>query len=272
MKQLTNHLVAPALRNYIAGYGIVRIPPGHNEPYFSPPLALSGFIIQTSDTSNGISCKINGNDFFTENAVATGQVTAPVYGVMGGGVKSLMVFFKPLGMYQLFGTTMFLLTNSSMTLHDFLGKNRAENLINQLKENQTCEHQIEVLNNFFLQITPAKKDTDKIKKVLDFIHEKKGHVTIADIENHGHYHRRTLERHFRKMIGITPRVYAQIYQFKCLINFLEVNPKITWTQLAEQSGYYDQSHMSRYIKEFLNVSPNSLVTLDMGFINYLLNK
>jgi AraC-like DNA-binding protein len=50
------------------------------------------------------------------------------------------------------------------------------------------------------------------------------------------------------------------------------HPGITWAQLANEAGYYDQSHMSRYVKEYLKVSPNTIVQLDMKLINYLLSR
>ena len=64
-------------------------------------------------------------------------------------------------------------------------------------------------------------------------------------------------------------MYSSIYWFKCLMNYLQQNPKTTWLEPSSLTGYYDQPHMVRYFKEYLKVSPNQLVTLDVGFINYL---
>jgi len=129
-----------------------------------------------------------------------------------------------------------------------------------------------VLNNFFLGLKTIGGKIDDIKKVLDYIHSKKGGVSIKEIEQNCHCHRKTLERHFKKMIGLSPKVYTQIYQFKCLKNLLQAKPDITWSQLADQAGYFDQSHMSRYVKEYLKVSPSRIVELDMDYINYLLRR
>jgi len=272
MTQPTTYLPPPKLQDYIASYGILEIPEGVSEPYFSPPLGLSGFIIESINTHNKVVSKLEGEDFFTENAVVTGQVTYPVYGQLIGHVKTIMVFFRPLGMYQLFGTNMGTLKNKSMTLVDFLGKRKADKLLSKIKEDQNSEHQIQVLNDFFLGLNTIRKDIDNIKRVLEYIDINQGGISIKEIEQNCHCHRKTLERHFKKMIGLSPKVYTQIYQFKCLINILQTQPQITWSQLADQAGYYDQSHMSRYVKEYLKVSPNSMVELDMDFINYLLRR
>ncbi|MCK0146237.1 AraC family transcriptional regulator [Arenibacter sp. F26102] len=272
MTQPTTYLPHPQLQEYIASYGILEIPEGVHGPYFSPPLGLSGFIIQAINTQNKVVSKLEGEDFFTDNAVATGQVTYPVYGQLSGQVKTIMVFFQPLGMHQLFGTDMSSLKNKSMTLNDFLGKEKADKLLGTLRADQNNKRQIDVLNDFFIGLNTKGKEIDNIPKVLEFIHNNKGGVSIKEIEQNCHCHRKTLERHFKKMIGLSPKVYTQIYQFKCLINLLQAQPEVTWSQLADKAGYFDQSHMSRYVKEYLKVSPNSIVELDMDFINYLLRR
>ncbi len=267
-----NFLPPPTLRHYIANYGIIEISEGVVEPYFSPPLALSGFIIQTLIPSTKIVSKIEGEDFFTENAVATGQVTKPVYGQITGPSKCIMVFFHPLGMHQLFDNDMEKLTNKSLPLTAFLGQEQAEQLLSPIRNNQNSLHQIEVLNQFFLSLLNNKKKRPRLHAILDYIHQKKGEITVAELDEYGNYQRKTIERHFKKMVGLTPKVYIQVYQFKCLINLLQARPDITWAQLANEAGYYDQPHMSKYVKEYLKVSPNSIVNLDMDFINYLLNR
>jgi len=268
----SSFLPAPELQDFIASYVIQEVPEGETETFFSPPLAMSGFIFNVVNSSGVLDAKIDDRYFFTENAVATGQVTSPVYGQMVGEVKSVLVFFKPTGMHRLFGNDLSELTNTSITLSEFLGQEEADLLWKNLTDHSDNEKQIEVLNNFFKKRIPTEEKDDRFEKVLDYIHEMKGGKTLAELEQNSSYTRKTLERHFKKMVGLSPKVYIQIYRFKCLINFLHANPGITWVQLANQTGYYDQSHMSRYFREYLKVSPNSIVQLDMELINYLLNR
>lgn len=271
MKAPETYYPPPELRKFIASYGVMDIPAGHREPYFSPPLAMSGFIINLGRDRGKVVSKIDGRHFFTENAVATGQVTSPVYGELIGAVKSFMIFFRPTGMHCLFGNDLSELTNTSKPLSEFLSREESSLLYENLRSQTERENEIGILNNFFRQRIPADED-ENFDAVLKYIHEKKGDVSIAEIERSSSFSRKTLERHFKRKVGLSPKVYCQIYQFKCLINFLQKNPGITWAQLANHSGYFDQSHMSRYMKEYLQVSPNSIVKLDMQFINYLLNR
>jgi hypothetical protein len=85
------YLSADGLRDYILSYGVLDIPEGVDEPYFSPPLALSGFIIVTVNTQKRIVAKIDDRDHFTAEAVAAGQVTRPVHGRQIGRTRALHV-------------------------------------------------------------------------------------------------------------------------------------------------------------------------------------
>lgn len=271
MKRPISYLPSPELQDYIATYSILEIPEGKTESYFSPPLAMSGIIINIVNSKGAVTSRIKDRDFFTANAVVTGQVTSPVYGDLVGEVKSIMIFFKASGMHRLFGNDLSELTNTSKVLSEFLGENEAALLWKDLTSHYDNQKQVDILNDFFRKRIATGEKDNKFEKVLAYIHEKQGDVSINEILEKSYYPRKTLERHFKKKVGLSPKVYAQIYRFKCLIKFLERNPEITWSQLASESGYFDQSHMNRYVKEYLQVSPNSLVKLDMEYINYLLN-
>jgi hypothetical protein len=149
MRAPLNFLPAPEIREFIAGYGILEFPDGIDEPYYSPPIALSGFIIHTLNTRDIIFAKIEDKDHYTHHAVATGQVTYPVYGRNVGHARILLIFFHPMGMHQLFGTDMASLTNTSRNLDVFLGAQEAGALLDNLKSKQDNSHQLEILNNFF---------------------------------------------------------------------------------------------------------------------------
>ncbi len=135
------------LAPYIAFYGIWNLDEGFNEPYVSPPLGLSGFIICLD---HPINAKLNGKLFMKDKYCATGQVTAPMIGDVSGKNRILMVFMHPFGMHQLFGLDMSLLTDTSMALNELIGEEKCNELIAKFDENTENEDMIKVLNEFFL--------------------------------------------------------------------------------------------------------------------------
>ncbi len=258
-----------ALAPYIAFYGIFDIDENFSEPYCSPPLGLCGFILCLD---KAINAQLNGNLFMKDRYCATGQVTTPMVGDVAGKNRILMVFIQPCGLHQLFGIDMSLLTNTSMPLSELLGKEEADSLIAKLNAAPGHEEMIQVMNDFFLSQQPVFEIAPKIKHAIDYIHQNKGNVSVKDIEVNCYITPRSLERHFKMYVGLSPKEYAKIFRFKSLVNFISQNPDTTWNKLCEENGYYDQSHLTRYFTRYLKAKPTELVNLNMEFITYLLQE
>jgi AraC-like DNA-binding protein len=255
------------LAPYIAFYGIWDVDEGFNESYVMPPLGFCGFIICLDDF---IDVRLNGNSFIKGRYCATGQITAPMTGDLIGKNRILMAFIHPCGIYQLFGINMSLLTNATMPLTELLGEEKCRALIEKLNNASGNEKIIEVMNDFLLSQLPAFEITPIVSNALDYIHQHKGNVSVKEIEAECYITARSLERHFKLYIGLGPKEYAMIYRFKCLVNFINQNPGVSWATLCEQNGYYDQSHLTRYFSRYLNVKPDDIVNLEKDSFIYLL--
>lgn len=257
------------LAPFIAFYGVFDVDEGVSDPYVSPPLGYCGFILCLDEDINA---RLNGQLFMKDRYCATGQVTAPMVGDVMGKNRILMVFIHPFGLYQLFGINMSLLTNTSMPLSELLGEEECTALIAKLNNAADNNKMIQVMNEFFLSQLPVFEIAPKVSKALDYIHGHNGNVSVKDIETNCYITPRTLERHFKVYIGLSPKEYVKIFCFKCLVNFISQHPGVTWNTLCEQNGYYDQAHLTRYFSRYMNMKPGDMVTLDTEFINYLLQE
>lgn len=259
------------LSDYIFSYGTIEGYTSTPYPLISPPNGLTGFLIRTGKNEFELVAQdFRGYAIAHQPSYVIGQITHPITGYTVGPVKFLVVFFHPLGMYQLFGKKMSRLTDKTEDLFSFLGHETAKELLETLKINDSIEHQMTTLNQFFLQLIPVFRDCSGLRKALQLIHTSCGNISVKEIESACHINRRSLERHFQDKIGLTPKIYAQVYRFKCAIQYLEQNPGLTWTDLSNKTEFFDQAHMIRYFKKYTKVSPNKLVTLDVNLINFLL--
>lgn len=258
-----------SLAPFIAFYGVFDVEEGFNEPYVSPPLGYCGIIICLHDCINA---RLKGQLFMKDRYCATGQVTAPMVGDVVGKNKILMAFIHPCGLHQLFGINMSLLTNTSMPLSELLGAEECHALIRKLNAANDNSAMISIMNDFFLSQMPAFEIAPQVSQALEYIHGHRGNVSVKDIEARFYITLRTLERHFKVYIGLSPKEYAKIFRFKCLINFIHQHPGVTWETLCEQNGYYDQAHLTRYFTRYLKMKPTDIVELDTEYINYLLQE
>ena len=124
--QHTSFLPAAELQDFFATYVIQEVPDEVTEPFFTAALGMSGFIITLAHLSGILNAKINGDNFFTDHAVATGQVTAPIYGKLICKLKAMLVFFKPTGKQRFFGNDLSELTNTAKksVMHAFANQSR----------------------------------------------------------------------------------------------------------------------------------------------------
>jgi AraC-like DNA-binding protein len=60
---------------------------------------------------------------------------------------------------------------------------------------------------------------------------------------------------FKRMVGITPKALARLYRLKHILHAIDPTHNVDWTQLAHQSGYFDQAHFSNDFMAFVGHSP-----------------
>ena len=46
-------------------------------------------------------------------------------------------------------------------------------------------------------------------------------------------------------------------------------PAVDWAQLADESGYYDQSHLIRDFKDFCGLTPETYLRRRTGHVNHV---
>jgi len=77
---------------------------------------------------------------------------------------------------------------------------------------------------------------------------------------------RQLERRFRAQVGITPRLFANVIRFRSVFDRLNGHERPDLASLANDAGYFDQSHMNRDFHRFLGLSPSAYLTQLRGLI------
>ncbi|MBK8468875.1 MAG: helix-turn-helix domain-containing protein [Candidatus Phosphoribacter sp.] len=72
--------------------------------------------------------------------------------------------------------------------------------------------------------------------------------------SHGH-----LDREFVRVVGLTPRALARILRLRRVLATVDVFGEVTWTSLAADWGWFDQSHFIRDFKRHTGVTPSEYV-------------
>ncbi|MDQ2691593.1 MAG: AraC family transcriptional regulator [Chloroflexota bacterium] len=74
---------------------------------------------------------------------------------------------------------------------------------------------------------------------------------------------------FRQQVGVSPKQYMRVMRFQKTLRIIEASPCVHWSQLAAQSGYYDQAHLIHEFKFFSGFTPNEYVSRKSALLNYI---
>jgi AraC-like DNA-binding protein len=115
------------------------------------------------------------------------------------------------------------------------------------------------LTNIAMLIEPRafqEKRGDAMPWVIDWMTQYASQrLTIAEIADQCNMSQRTLERYFKKETGESPsryRLLCRIRQAKELL----ADPAMGLTEIADECGFYDQSHFTREFTREVGVSPS----------------
>lgn len=80
--------------------------------------------------------------------------------------------------------------------------------------------------------------------------------TIREATNYSYS---TIERHFKRETGLTPKKFQTLKRFKSAITEICSTQNNDWMHYVTDYNYYDQAHFIKEIKKFSNATPNQLL-------------
>lgn len=69
----------------------------------------------------------------------------------------------------------------------------------------------------------------------------------------------TLERHFKRDTGLTPKKFQTLRRFRQAINELYDTGNTDWLHYVEKYGYFDQSHFIKEVKRYSSLTPGQIL-------------
>ena len=87
-------------------------------------------------------------------------------------------------------------------------------------------------------------------QALEYIHQNFGEkITVEDLAEKSFLSRSTFLRCFYNICGTTPIKYLNEYRCKKAMEMM-TNTEFSKTEIAQNCGFYDLSHMDRFLNKF----------------------
>lgn len=74
---------------------------------------------------------------------------------------------------------------------------------------------------------------------------------------------------FRRAVGVTPKAYSKIVRFQKAVKTIDASTSIEWNLIAQDCGFYDQSHFINDFKHFSGFTPDEYAKIRTNYQNYI---
>ncbi len=251
--------IIPELRPFIKAISSIENPGDSTSPCtfrVLPDTCVEIFFAYHGETIAKIKTK---TQFDSAKSFVTSRMSTYMDVQVPQNSSSIAVCFYPGAAFRFFDLPMKELTDNNILLFDLWGDKIYELEDNiSLYSNQmerVSAIQKSLLN--FMQREPANKSA--YEYCFSKINLFKGRMPIKILSKMTNISQRQLSRQFNNFLGLSPKEYSRIKRFLFTLDNIKKYPFYSLTQIAYESGYFDQAHFIHDCKEFAGITPRELV-------------
>lgn len=252
--RLRSYDIVPALRPYIKLICTMDCDEDTDTRYIRvlPDTCVELFINYTSTPVAII------GDELHKRSIVTFRMSRPMDVQMRKGGGCLAICFYPGMAYQFFSVPMHELTDTTVALSD-VWDDMAGALEDQVARLCTNEARVAMIQKHLIEQLGSAKHDLQVAWCLTQAQLSGGLIAVSKLSTDIGLSQRQLSRRFQENIGLSPKEYLRVFRFIRSLQHLKKYPNISLTEVACQSGYYDQAHFIRDYKAYTGHSPSELV-------------
>lgn len=124
----------------------------------------------------------------------------------------------------------------------------------QIVHTRDFSRQIALFNAIF---TPrlVRKASAVTSLIIHTMRQQKGNIRIDQLEALTGYTCRTIQRQFRQDTGMSPKAFSRILRCQSALGSIHLQQEVSFSDLAFEFGFSDQSHFLREFKKFVSTTP-----------------
>jgi AraC-like DNA-binding protein len=178
-----------------------------------------------------------------------------------GNTEMIGVSFKAGGAYPFFG--MPISEFNDQVIHmDLVWGSRIEAMRDQLHGAPTLADKFALVEGWLCErLAVDRVGFQPIEYAVNQIGQANGVLSIKALSEQIGYSQKHLISQFKKMIGVSPKVYARIIKFQRVLQAIDPSAPVNWALIAQQSEYYDQAHFNKDFAAFTGLTPTEYLML-----------
>ncbi|MCB0263351.1 MAG: AraC family transcriptional regulator [Calditrichaeota bacterium] len=189
-----------------------------------------------------------------------GQTVEPITLDVKGAYKLFCIRLYPFAVRILLGVDPQILMDDCYDLRQVENVNTQKTL-DKLAQFDDWESMKAVIAEYFNELLKnASINPDyRIKLAINLILKSSGTISIKELRDKLCVAERTLERHFLREIGVTPKQFAKIIQFRSAMEQMTEADYVNLTEIGYDNGFADQSHFIRSFKRYTGKTPKEFL-------------
>ena len=242
------------------------------EGYFlTPAIRRSGIVVAVK---NNVSIKTVENEFIPPQASFKGPYNIPYFfSYLGTSVTTFATDLHPIGLHEITKKSGAFFKNKYIDLKEVWPQEEITDLVKALSQEElTLRERARIFDQFVISKMSAEiSEKSVIVETVDRLVKARAYkVSIDEIADELITSRKTLERVFKEVLGLSPKQYFSVCIFEDMIRAHVIQKENSMSDFLE-SPFYDFSHINKWFKKFTNTSPTNFASHDMNVMANILS-
>lgn len=213
-----------------------------------------------------ITCQIDGHQSRVTGVkesnyvmILNGRYEIPLHVQQKGRIDKVTIVFKPLGL-NCFIKAPFIEVAQKPTqiFTEWTKANNSKTFFEQFFGEQDNDKRILILEDYLLSLYTPFTENLLFSNILGLLNDFNKEAPIEDIARKFSLSSRTLDRLFKKHLGVSPVSFRKIARFRhSLKNKLFSDKFDTLTRIGYESNFYDQSYFIKVYKNLTGQNPKA---------------
>lgn len=173
-----------------------------------------------------------------------------------------IVCFQPAALDRLFGLPDAEFLGTAVDAAEYMGAGVSA-LVKQLREVHAAGGEPADLQRcverFLHARLAASQEEGPLRRAALALHKSHGLADLDYLAAQSGLSVRHFNRAFQQKFGMTPKRYARVVRFGYAMRLKLDQPLLSWAEVSQEAGYYDQNHMAKEFKSLVGEGPSAFL-------------
>ena len=202
----------------------------------------------------------------------SGVRTKPITIPSGNGSRMIIITFKKGGAHPFYSLPMNEISDSIIMADSIFGKQfllLRELLLYSKTVPEMFQQTVNFLINLAGKVLNLNSESNCIYYALAEITIHPEIINFKKLSTRIGYSQKHFINLFKKQVGVSPKQYFTIMRFQKVVKEIENSNQLNWSQIAAESGYYDQAHFINEFKRFSGFTPREYMEKKTAALTYI---